>query len=561
MVKLIRRLYRWLINHPLLTILVLASVLRLVALDKVPPSLNWDEVSMGYSAYSIIKTGRDEWGEKLPLFFRSYGEWKSAVYIYLLVPFIKLLGLNAWAVRLPTSLAGIFAVYLTYLITKQIFDRRSALWAAFFLAVSPWHMMLSRPAFEASLSLTLILAGIYFFLNSQSSVTSRSAKNSVLSFWNWSLVASAVFFGLAPHTYNSAKVVTPFLVLWLVYVFRKKFRVKHLVVFFTILAIFAYPIAENLLTGKSQKRYEQVGVTTDLNLITEFYGFRHTFPLPLTINKFIFNKYTLFTYKTVDNWLSYFSPAFLLSSGGGHTQHQIPYRGVLYLTEFAAFLVGLWSFFHRRRRPAITYLPLVIIGLGFLPPAMTRETHHVLRSILALPGWQMLAGLGVVYLQKKKSPKFLNFYYLLLAIEVISFISLYFTWYPRAFAQDWQYGYKEAIEFAEAHRQEYPKVVMTKWYGEPQVFVAFYTKWDPQDFQKKNIHLLRYETEGKIWLDQLETYSLGRYTFKYINWYTEDKNKQTLYIGKADDFPFGAKILKTIYFPNGKVAFHLAVVK
>ena len=102
---------------------------------------------------------------------------------------------------------------------------------------------------------------------------------------------------------------------------------------------------------------------------------------------------------------------------------------------------------------------------------------------------------------------------------------------------------------------------MTKWYGEPQIFVAFYTKWDPVDFQKQNLKLLRYEKEGKIWLDQLDEYKIGRYTFKYLDWPNEPKDKQTLYIGKFDDFPYGAKILKTIYFPDGSVAFHLAVVE
>ena len=91
-------------------IVILAAVLRLSFLGSVPLSLNWDEVSMGYTAYSLGLTGRDEWGEPLPIFFRSYGEWKSAVYIYLLVPLIKIFGMSAWVVRLPSALMGILAV-------------------------------------------------------------------------------------------------------------------------------------------------------------------------------------------------------------------------------------------------------------------------------------------------------------------------------------------------------------------------------------------------------------------------------------------------------------------
>ena len=60
-------------------ILILATILRWFWLGQVPIALNWDEVSMGYSAYSLSGTGADEWGARWPLFFRSYGEWKSAV--------------------------------------------------------------------------------------------------------------------------------------------------------------------------------------------------------------------------------------------------------------------------------------------------------------------------------------------------------------------------------------------------------------------------------------------------------------------------------------------------
>lgn len=173
-----------LFKNKLFLILALAAFLRLFLLSRVPISLNWDEISMGYTAYSVAQTGKDEWGETLPIFFRSYGEWKSAVYIYLLVPLVKFLGMNAWAVRLPSAFAGIISVYLVYLIGRRLYSEKVGLWSAFFMAVMPWSFVLSRPAFEANVSLTLILVGIHFFLS----------KN---------LLLSAVFFGLAPHTYNS----------------------------------------------------------------------------------------------------------------------------------------------------------------------------------------------------------------------------------------------------------------------------------------------------------------------------------------------------------------------
>jgi len=526
------------LQNKLLFVIFLAAFLRLFLLTRVPPSLNWDEVSMGYTAYSIAETGRDEWGEFLPLFFRSYGEWKSAVYIYLLVPLVKFFGLNAWTIRLPSALAGILAVYLVYLIGRRLYSEKLGLLSALFMAVTPWHLVLSRPAFEANVSLTLVLFGIYFFL-----LTLPRFKLS-------SLIYSAVFFGLAPHTYNSAKVIVPFLVLYLVISSRLYQRLKPTLIYFAVLAVFALPLVLNLSTGRSQYRYSQVGVTTNQTALAEFTSARDTSPLPSIINKFLFNKYSYGAYATVNNWLSYFDPAFLTLNGGGHNQHRLKYRGVLYFTELIFVILGAVWLVQKKKSP----LPFILIGLGLAPAALTRDTHHVLRSILTVPGWVLLAGLGLSYL---RSSRFKSALYLLLSIEVVSFLLMYFAWYPKTFTSDWQYGYREVAQFLREHQDEYDRIVMTKWYGEPQLFLAFYNRWDPAWFQAENAKNIAYETEGKIWLDQLPDYNLGKYTFKYLNWQEENKEGKVLFIGKGDDFYPDSHIVKAVNYPDGHPAFLL----
>lgn len=533
---------RKLIQKPLFLIILLAVFLRLFLLARVPLSLNWDEVSMGYSAYSISQTGMDEWGEKLPLFFRSYGEWKSAVYIYLLVPFIKIFGLNAWAVRLPSALAGILSVYLTYLIGKKLYGEKAGRWASVFLAVSPWALMLSRPAFEANVSLTLILSGIYFFL--------RSRESSKYYF----LTSSAIAFGLAPHAYNSAKFVVPLLVIYLLFATKMFKQLKKTLIMLGILAIFALPILLNLSSGVAQARLNQVGITTDQKALGDFYALRATLPSPVA--KLVVNKVSFTLYQTVNNWLSYFSPSFLLMSGGSHAQQSMPYHGVLYFSEFIVLVLGLLVM--KKQKSPLKYLPVVLLILGFLPAAVTRDEAHVLRSILTLPGWQLLAGLGIVFLQSLKRSKLINAFYVLLVTEVVIFLAAYFSWYPRAYARDWQYGHKQVASYLSTYENEYDQIVMTKWFGEPQLFLAFYNRWDPSLYQQQNAANLRYESEGRMWLDQLPEYSLGKYTFKYLDWNLESQSKNTLYIGKFDDFGEGANILSTINYPDGTIAFVIA---
>lgn len=524
-----------LLKNRLFQILTLATIVRLFLLESVPVSLNWDEVSQGYTAYSVAQTGRDEWGEKLPVFFRSYGEWKSAVYIYLLVPLIKIFGASTFIIRLPSAIAGIISVYLIYLICKRLYSESIGLWAAFLMAVTPWSLFLSRPAFEANVALTLILAGIYLFLNN-------------------SFLLSGILFGLAPHTYNSAKIVVPIIVIYLIWSSKLYKNLKSSLLLLITLAVFALPILLNLFSGRSLARFTQVGITTDQESLERFYALRKSIPIAGPVDKIIINKVSFFAYKFTDNYLAYLSPAFLAWHGGSHTQQSLPYHGVLYVAEFILMIVGLLALL--RSGSVSKGLPIMLILVGIIPAAMTRDPEHVLRSILAIPGFIILAAYGMEYLSSKRTKSF-HILSGLLVLEIVCYIFFYFTWYAPAYARDWQYGYPQVSAYIERHADEYDQIVVTKWFGEPQLFLAFYGKWDPIWYQQENIKNIEYEQKGKMWLDQLDSYSLGKYTFRYINWQEEKRDKKTLYIGKKDDFYADSNIKETIKYPDGTVAFYI----
>ena len=114
-------------------IVFLAAILRLWQLGAVPISPDWDEASLGYNAYSILKTGKDEYGNFLPVVLRSFDDYKPALYAYLIIPFITLFDLSVLAVRLPSALIGIFTVALTYFFVVEIIKRKEmALLSSFF---------------------------------------------------------------------------------------------------------------------------------------------------------------------------------------------------------------------------------------------------------------------------------------------------------------------------------------------------------------------------------------------------------------------------------------------
>ena len=157
----------------LIAILFLGLFLRVWGINEVPYGFTPDEASFGYDAYSILLTGRDQWGHKLPLVLESFGDYKPPLYAYILVPFVSALGLEKSVIRLPNALIGAAAIYVTFLMILQFAKadnsneksyRRIAWVSSTLLAISSWHIMMSRAAFEANLTTFLIPLGILLFL-------------------------------------------------------------------------------------------------------------------------------------------------------------------------------------------------------------------------------------------------------------------------------------------------------------------------------------------------------------------------------------------------------------
>src|SRR3989304_8617971 len=107
----------------LILILLLAFALRFWKLDTYP-ALNADEAAIGYNAYSLIQTGLDEHGNSWPIHFQSFNDYKPGLYFYLVLPLVKILGLNAWAVRIPGAILGVATVYIVYLLVKELLQDR-----------------------------------------------------------------------------------------------------------------------------------------------------------------------------------------------------------------------------------------------------------------------------------------------------------------------------------------------------------------------------------------------------------------------------------------------------
>src|SRR5512138_2320805 len=102
------------------TVVILAFLLRINRVTHDPPSLNWDETAIAYNAYSILKTGKDEWGVRFPIHFRSYGEYKLPVQIYASIPGIAIFGLNELGVRITPVIYGTLTALFLYFLGRKL---------------------------------------------------------------------------------------------------------------------------------------------------------------------------------------------------------------------------------------------------------------------------------------------------------------------------------------------------------------------------------------------------------------------------------------------------------
>ncbi len=543
----------------LILILVLAFFLRFYKVTEIPPSLNWDEVSIGYNAYSILQTGHDEWGEFLPVHFKAYGEYKLPAQIYSSIPAIALFGLNDFSVRFTPVVYGTLTVLFLYFLTLALFKRRSiALISAFFLAVSPWHIQLTRGSFESSFAAMWIVLGIWFLVKGFESK-------------KWFIYAMLPF-AIAVYTYNTARVFTPlFLFVCLVLYFKQFLKVKKIII--TAMAIFfllMIPYATFVLGGGGNARYKLVSVTDDPGLIPRIEFNRNHSTLPGPLPQLVHNRFSYVSFYFARNYLSHISPQYLFIGGAPHKQHHVQGVGELYWIQAPFLLLGFYLLFRRKNK--FRYMLISWPLLTLIPVSLTNDSMpHALRTMIAAPLLQIISGLGAVgiydYLNQKlkvKSQKGIlwsaaGICLLLFIVNFGIYIYRYYEIYPESYSRDWQYGNEQVVEYIKDHYNDYDLIVYSRHYGEPQMFTLFYLQYPPAQFYN-NPKLVRFETHDWVRVLNFDKFyfpDLGDKGTTFQEIVDENPNTRILFIGKPGDFPADREKLLKVNFLNGKPAFEV----
>ncbi len=544
----------------LFLIILLAFILRFYRLNSYP-ALNADEAAIGYNVYSLLQTGRDEHGNSWPLHFQSFNDYKPGLFFYLVLPFVKFLGLNEWAVRIPGALLGVTTILVVYFLVKELGisapraggREKLAIISSFFLAISPWHIHFSRGGWEVNAATFFITCGIWLFL--------KSLKN--FKYFAFCLLP----FALSLYTYHAARLVVPLLGLGFIIIYCRqlKAKLKPLLMAGLIAGVLLLPLVADLLKPGAVSRATGVGLFADpgpLARINEQRGEHANYQGLLA--RVLHNKVVNYGLALTENWGEHFWGEFLFLSGDAIQRNKVPETGQLYLFDLVFILVGLLAIVKGSKgwKPVLWWLVVAPMAA-----ALTFQSPHALRAQNMVIPLTIISAYGLVriikWLKKNIKPQevLIACYFLLIAFITWNFaryLHLYWVHVAKEYPFSSQYGLKELVSFVQDNAYKYDKVIVTDRYDQPYILFLFYLKYPPAKFQADH-YLTAKDKFGFSTVQQFDKFYFGPIDFDQV----QPENPNSLIIGTDEEIPADeeipneANIIKKIYFPKGDIAFEI----
>lgn len=525
----------------LVLIIFLSAVLRLAYLGSIPGGFFRDESAIAYNAYSIWKTGADEFGVRFPLVFRSFEVFFLPLYIYISAPIIGILGLSEFSARLLSGISGVAGVYLAYLIAKEIWNEKAGLFASFVLAVSPWHIFYSRGAFEGNFALTLFAVGFYLWL--------KFLKNSGVKY----LFFSGLAFALSMYSYQAERLVIPlFAVVAVMTCFKKLWQIR-LNLILPCLIIFAVLIPLLSLSFKPGGYHRAFGVSV-FSQEKLPPGWVEGRPAGIFVNNYIY----LRTREVTSLYLSYFSPKNLFTDGDYNLQRSVVGFSAFYAFGIIGLVVGFWNLLKRRNQSSDLLFAWIL--LGPIPAALTGDPFHTYRSLLLFFPISVLMGYGFSKLKHH------IFFVLIFLASLFVFLFNYFFVTQIERAHDWDWGYKHIVNYVMTLPKGTHVVVDDPW-TESYIHFLFFGKIDPLDYQKAVAKLGDPKNYYYVSSDKIRPAGFYNYEFRKVDWPKERGNTGTVFVMWSERLPDSefkgdpkVQLLKQIYYPDGTAAFKIVKI-
>ena len=548
---------------------ILALFIRFWHFSINPPSLDWDEVSFGYNAYSILKTGRDEFGTYLPRYIRSLDDYKMPLYTYLTAGSIALFGYNDFAVRFFSGIFGLGTVIVLYFLVQELTNRSTivrqkvsaqpprvlimfrliAILSSLLLAIVPWHVQFSRFASEANSALFFLVCGVTIFL--------YAIRKRV-----WVLPLSIIIFALSAYTYRSEEVIVPLLIIVLINLcwneIKRITNKTPVIIAGTLFTLLILLIASDAISPIVNLRVKGTSVfdTGETNAILLANGTERLLDISQgkeIISKIFHSYHFSIAQIIIKGYLVHFSPTFLFTEYSQRLYHT-PFVALLYLWMIFFIPIGIYYIIQHYPK-SISRFIFFWLFISPIPASVTRDVPQPARVLPMLIPIIIFVASVIISVYENISKKYIVRYsYIAIVILCIVFSSIkyfhqYSTHLPYERSEDWIYGRKELVDYVETNKAKYNNIIISTRLEWPHIFFLYYSKYDPAAYLRQGA------TVSGGWGEQRNRYD--SYEFRAINRSTDFRNlnvNNILYAGLPDEFPEKIKPLYIIRYLNGKPA-------
>lgn len=466
----------------LILILIFAFIIRIIALNEIPPGSSFDEIQVIENASSIAKTGKQIPGTLTGTIGSSSGDIQTGVFSelgsYILAIWSFIFGTNWPFIKLPFIMTSLSIIVFVYFIAKKLTDKKCATIAAIIFTINPWSIYLGRTAYESLFSFFFYLFAIYVFINFEGKKILFSIPALILGFL----------------TYFASKPQFPFIILSGILFnylsFKKNFRknIKFLLIttislisffiFYTFLFI-GNPSSLRLSEIKSQKSYE--------SLVNQ----KRRESIPSILNYFSVNKFSEEFRERATAYLGALSPNFLFLEG--HTWGPefliISSHGPMYLLDLPLIILGLVAL--SRRKPKSLAIILIVISISLIPNAVSLSArNYILRDGLLFPMLAILSSSGIWIIKTsniRKNIKFsiLAIIFFLYLLSFVNFVNQYFFHTPVEKNEGWNLQNRVLAHYLLLSSNELPlqknMVLTNDLNGVSYIYLLFSKKYDSKE--------------------------------------------------------------------------------
>ncbi len=497
-------------------ILIVGFLTRIVSIDMHPNGLNVDEASIGYEAYSILNYGIDRNGKSFPVFLEAWGSGQNALYAYIIMPFVNVLGLSTLSIRLPMAIIGCISLIVLYKILSKIKveeetkeptsikknkisniftnNEKLVLVVLAFFAINPWHIMKSRFGLESNVFPDIMLWSVYFLVT-------FLKEGKISNFY----IASCLL-GLCSYSYGTSYLFLPIFVMMLLIVLIKtrKIKICNAIIFISIIFLISLPILLMILINSFDLNELKIGM--------------------ITIPRMQSNRYETLTVLSSDNILKTLLNNFIecmkiiIFQTDELISNAIKPYGIIYIFSLPLTIVGMIKCFKRKNEINtiinIWFLSSILLTF-FVEPNINRI------NILWIPIIYYTAiGIYEIVVNNKILKWVIIFIYL------VFFIKFEYSYFRTDFTKNYTFYDKieNIIKYTESIDAD--TIYFQYAFKEPYIYVLFYNKCNPKDFALT----VKYKNDIKGFDSVI---SFGKYKFYLPKEIQDDKN--FVYVMKAGE--------------------------